>query len=344
MESIIKQLAKELNINEKQVQNTVALIDEGNTIPFIARYRKERTGGLDDIVLRKLGERLSYLRNLESRKQEVIRLVDEQGKLTDDLKKKIESAEILTEVEDLYRPYKAKKRTRATIAKEKGLEPLANILLLQNVFEGGIEDIASPYISEEKGIHTMDEALQGAEDIIAEMISDNAEYRKYIRDITYRDGTLVSKGLKTNEKSPYEMYYKFDEPVKRIAPHRILAINRGEKEKFLSVKIDAPVDAIMQKLYGQILSKTESLTTKYVKLACDDAYKRLIAPSIEREIRAELTDKGEEQAIKIFAANLHSLLMQPPIKGKVVMGFDPGFRTGCKVAVVDDTGKLLDTA
>lgn len=344
MDNMVKQLARELGVKEWQVENTIALIDEGNTIPFIARYRKERTGELDDTVLRKFHERLLYLRNLDNRKQEVIRLIDEQGKLTEELRKKIESAEIITEVEDLYRPYKPKKRTRATIAKEKGLEPLADILIAQEILKGSIEDIASPFIDEEKGVSNVEEALQGAMDIIAEMVSDNAEYRKIIRDMTFKEGMISSKGTKTGEKSPYEMYYDFSEPVRKIAPHRILAINRGEKEEFLSVKIEAPAEDIINRLNAAVLSKTESLTTPYVKMAVEDAYKRLIAPSIEREIRSDLTEKGEEQAIKVFAANLHSLLLQSPIKGKAVLGFDPGFRTGCKIAVVDDTGKLLDTA
>lgn len=344
MKDIASQLASELNIKEWQVKNTIELIDEGNTIPFIARYRKERTGELDDTVLRKFGERLIYLRNLENRKQEVIRLINEQGKLSDDIRLKIESAEVLTEVEDLYRPYRPKKRTRATIAREKGLEPLSDILFLQQTFEGNIEEIAARFIDEEKGIKDYNEALQGAMDIIAENISDNAEYRKLIRDITYREGILTSKAAKPDERSPYEMYYAFNEPVCKIAPHRILAINRGEKEEFLSVKIDAPAEQILNRIYSMVLKSTECLTTRYVKMAAEDAYERLIAPSIEREIRSDLTDRGEEQAIKVFAANLHSLLMQSPVKGKVVLGFDPGFRTGCKVAVVDDTGKLLDTA
>lgn len=343
MGNMVKQLAGELGIKEWQVENTIALIDEGNTIPFIARYRKERTGELDDTVLRKFGERLQYLRNLESRKQEVIRLIDEQGKLTEELRQKIEAAEILTEVEDLYRPYKPKKRTRATIAKEKGLEPLADIVLAQNIFEGSMKDIAAQFVDEEKGVSNTEEAIQGAMDIIAEIISDNAEYRKFIRDISYREGMIISKGTKTGEKSPYEMYYDFNELVRKIAPHRILAINRGEKEEYLSVKIEAPADQILSRLNSMVLKEKESITTQYVRMAAEDAYKRLIAPSIERELRSDLTDKGEEQAIKVFAANLHSLLMQSPVKGRVVLGFDPGFRTGCKVAVVDDTGKLLDT-
>ncbi|KPU46302.1 30S ribosomal protein S1 [Oxobacter pfennigii] len=343
MANLTKQLALELGIKDWQVENTVALIDEGNTIPFIARYRKERTGELDDTILRKLDERLKYLRNLENRKEEVIRLIDEQGKLTEELKAKIEVADVLNEVEDLYRPYKPKKRTKAIIAKEKGLEPLADILLAQDIYEGSIGDIANPFVNEEKGVGNSEEALQGAKDIIAEIISDNAEYRKLIRDITYNEGMIISKTLKPDEKSPYEMYYDFNEPVKKIAPHRILAINRGEKEEFLTVKIEAPVEQIMLRMYAAVLNKKESITTNYVKMAVDDGYKRLIAPSIEREIRSDLTDKGEEQAIKVFASNLHSLLMQSPVKGKVVLGFDPGFRTGCKIAVVDDTGKLLDT-
>lgn len=344
MKNITSQIALELGIKEWQAENTIALIDEGNTIPFIARYRKERTGELDDTVLRKFGERLEYLRNLEGRKEEVIRLIDEQGKLTDELKQKIESAGILTEVEDLYRPYKPKKRTKATIAKEKGLQPLAEILLSQNVFEGSIADITSPFVDEEKGVASIEDALQGAMDIVAETVSDNAEYRKFIRTVTYNEGTITVKGTKPKERSPYEMYYEYSEPVRKIAPHRVLAINRGEKEEFLSVKIDAPEENILTRIYMWVLKEKECLTTPYVKSAAEDGYRRLIAPSIEREIRAELTDKGEEQAIKVFAANLHSLLMQSPVKGRVVLGFDPGFRTGCKIAVVDDTGKLLDTA
>ena len=344
MDRIIKQLTKELEIKEWQVVNTVELIDQGNTIPFIARYRKEKTGELDDTVLRKFGERLEYLRNLENRKQEVKRLIGEMGKLTDELATKIDSAEILTEIEDIYRPYKPKKRTRATIAKEKGLEPLSDIIFAQDILVEGIDDIASPFVNEEKGVSSIEDALKGAMDIIAEIISDDADYRKFIRDITYKEGILVTKGIKGNEKSPYEMYYDFKEPVKKIAPHRILAVNRGEKEEYLSVKIEAPIDDIIMGINRHALNDKGSVTTEYVKMAIEDAYKRLIAPSIEREIRAELTDKGEEQAIKVFASNLHSLLMQPPIKGKVVLGFDPGFRTGCKIAVVDDTGKLLDTA
>lgn len=344
MESIVKQLTRELSIKEWQVENTIAMIDEGNTIPFIARYRKERTGELDDTVLRKFGERLQYLKNLESRKQDVIRIIEEQGKLTEELRLKIEAADILTEIEDLYRPYKPKKRTRATIAKEKGLEPLSSIIYAQNIFSGSIDDIASPFIDEEKGVANTSEALQGAMDIVAETISDNAEYRKFIRDITFRESTIISKGTKTGERSPYEMYYDFNEPVRKIAPHRILALNRGEKEEYLTIKIEAPIDEIVNRLNAVILNKRESITTGYVRNAVEDAYKRLIAPSIDREIRAELTDIGEEQAIKVFASNLHSLLMISPVKGRVVLGFDPGFRTGCKVAVVDDTGKLLDTA
>lgn len=344
MRDIASQLASELSIKEWQVENTIELVDQGNTIPFIARYRKERTGELDDTILRKFGERLTYLRNLESRKQEVIRLIDERGKLTDEIASKIESAEFMTEVEDIYRPYRPKKRTRATIAKERGLEPLADVLLAQQTSAGSIEEIASGFVDPEKGVENVDGALRGAMDIIAEGISDNADYRKIIRDITYGEGMLSTKALEPDQRSPYEMYYHFSEPVRRIAPHRILAINRGEKEEFLSVKVDAPSETILDRIYRLVLNRPECAATKYVRMAAEDAYERLIAPSIEREIRSDLTDRGEEQAIKVFAANLHSLLMQPPVKGKVVLGFDPGFRTGCKIAVVDDTGKLLDTA
>lgn len=298
MDNIVKQLSLELGIKEWQVENTIALVDEGNTIPFIARYRKERTGELDDTVLRKFDERLQYLRNLENRKQEVIRMIDEQGKLSDELREKIENSMVLTEVEDLYRPYRPKKRTRATMAKEKGLEPLAEMLIAQDILDGTIESIALPFINEEKGVSTVEEALQGAMDIIAETISDNAEYRKFIRDITYREGVIVTKGTKAGEKSPYEMYYDFSEPVKRIAPHRVLAINRGEHEEYLSVKIDVPADTILNGLYARVLKQEKSITYGLVRMAAEDAYKRLIAPSIEREVRAELTDKGSSNGKK----------------------------------------------
>ncbi|CDF57500.1 Tex family protein [Thermobrachium celere] len=338
---IIKRLSQELNIKEWQVKNTIELIDAGNTIPFIARYRKEVTGNLDDTTLRNFYERLTYLRNLLSKKEEVKRLIDEQGKLTDEIIEKIEAAETITEVDDIYRPFRPKKRTRATIAKEKGLEPLANLIISQD-FEGDLEKEAEKFINEELKVLTREDAILGALDIIAEDISDNADYRKAIRDITYKEGIIVTKKTK-DERSPYEMYYDYSEAVSRIVPHRILAINRGEREEFLSVKIEAPVDKILLYLEKRIL-KREGQETKYIKDAIKDSYNRLIAPSIEREIRNMLTEKAEEQAIKVFALNLKNLLLQPPVKNKVVLGFDPAFRTGCKIAVVDETGKLLDTA
>ena len=338
---IVAKLAKELSVKLWQVENTVKLIDDGNTIPFIARYRKELTGELSDTILRDLNERLTYLRNLENRKAEVIRLIDEQGKLTEELKASIEKAEVLQEVEDRYRPYKQKKRTRATIAKEKGLEPLADIIWKQERMKEALEEIAAGFINPELGVETAKDAISGASDIIAETISDNAEFRKAIRELTFKNATISAKGTK-EEKSEYQMYYDFSEPVFKIAPHRILAINRGEKEEFLAVKVEAPIDRILTYLHNNIVienSTYKELLDSVVK----DSYSRLIAPSIEREIRNELTDKAEEQAIKVFAANLRNLLLQAPIKGKVVMGFDPAFRTGCKIAIVDETGKLLDT-
>ncbi|MEA4963351.1 Tex family protein [Lutispora sp.] len=339
--NIVNTLSLELNIKPWQIENTIELIDAGNTIPFIARYRKEQTGELSDTQLRELGERLEYLRNLENRKAEVIRLIDEQGKLTDELKAKIEAAKVLQEVEDLYRPYRPKKRTRASIAKEKGLEPLAQLLWEQKKSNESLEEIASQYINRELGVETWEDALKGAMDIIAEDISDNADYRKFIRELTFNLGTISTKGL-TEEKSEYQMYYDFAEPIKKIPSHRVLAINRGEKEKMLSVKIDAPKDRIIPKLEASIIIERSPYGTILSDTALD-SYDRLIAPSIEREIRNELTEKAEEQAIKVFGTNLKNLLLQPPIKGKSVMGFDPAYRTGCKIAVLDDTGKLLDT-
>ncbi|HRS21707.1 MAG TPA: Tex-like N-terminal domain-containing protein, partial [Clostridia bacterium] len=339
---IIAKLAKELSVKPWQVENTVKLIDDGNTIPFIARYRKELTGELSDTILRELDERLTYLRNLENRKEEVIRLIEGQGKLTEELKASIEKAEVLQEVEDIYRPYKQKKRTRATIAREKGLEPLADIIFSQERQSKALEEIAETFINAELGVLTAQDAINGALDIIAEVISDNAEFRKEIRELTFRNGTIVVKGTK-EEKSEYQMYYDFSEPVKKIAPHRILAVNRGEKEEFLNVKVEAPTDRILNYLNNNIL-KENSPYKNILEETVKDAYSRLIAPSIEREIRNTLTDVAEEQAIKVFAANLRNLLLQAPIKGKVVMGFDPAYRTGCKIAVVDDTGKLLETA
>lgn len=342
MNLISKQLIEEFKLKEYQVKNTIDLIDQGNTIPFIARYRKEQTGELSDTVLRDFYDRLIYLRNLQSRKEEVVRLIEEQGKLTNDLKEQIESAVTLTEVEDLYRPYRPKRRTRATVAKEKGLEPLAQIIFAQELLKGSLEDIAKNYIDTEKGVSTVEEAIQGALDIISEVVSDNAEYRKKIRLLTYRQGIIVSTTAK-EEKSVYEMYYDYKEPVSKIPSHRVLAINRGEKEEFLKVKIDAPEEEILIFLKNAAVMNKKSITVSYVEAAAEDAYKRLIGPSIEREIRNQLTEKAEEKAIKVFSTNLKNLLLQPPVKGAVIMGFDPAYRTGCKIAVVDDTGKLLET-
>lgn len=342
MLDIVKQLAQELNIGEKQVESTIDLIDQGNTIPFIARYRKEATGGLDDSILRNLFERLTYLRNLQARQQEIIRLIEEQGKLTEELANKIQSATTITELEDLYRPYRPKRRTRATIAKEKGLEPLAEILWAQELVDGDIIEIASRYVNPEKEVNSPEEALQGAMDIVAEMISDDADLRKIVRDYTYENGTLVTKAA-VDESTVYEMYYDYSEAVKRIVPHRVLAINRGEREKVLSVKIDVDQEAILNLLLERIIKNADSISAPFIREAAADAYNRLIAPSIEREIRNILTERAEEQAIKVFSKNLKSLLLQPPIKGKIVMGIDPGYRTGNKLAVVDETGKVLDT-
>lgn len=341
MVNIQERLAKELGIKLKQVENVINLLDEGNTVPFIARYRKEQTGELSDDILRKFYERLNYLRNLKDRKEDVLRLIDEQGKLTDDITKALEKAETLTEVEDIYRPYKQKKRTRATIALEKGLKPLAD-LIFAGEFKGSIQDEAFKYIDEEKNVLNEEDAINGALDIIAELISDDASLRKWIREFLFREGKIESKGS-SETPTAFEMYYEYSEDVFRIPPHRILAINRGEKEKILSVKIAINEDKIITYLENRLLKQNE-ITDSYLKAAIKDSYKRLIFPSIEREVRSELTDKGEEGAILIFKENLKALLMQPPIKGKVVMGYDPGFRTGCKVAVLDSTGKFLEKA
>ena len=343
MALITRQLMSEFRLKEYQVTNTIGLIDQGNTIPFIARYRKEQTGEMDDTVLRDFYDRLTYLRNLHTRKEEVNRLIEEQGKMTAELQANIEKAVTLTEIEDIYRPYRQKRRTRATIAKEKGLEPLAEVMYAQNIYTGNMEDMALPYIDAEKEVHTLEDALNGAMDIIAERISDEANYRKKVRRLTFEKGTLQSTAVKETEQSVYEMYYDYREPLKKIPDHRVLAVNRGEKEKFLRVKIDTPEEEILNQLEKEIIKPKVSITTEYVKKALEDGYKRLIAPSIEREIRNDLTERAEEKAIKVFAANLKNLLLQPPVKGKVVMGFDPAYRTGCKIAVVDDTGKLLDT-
>lgn len=342
MDKIFKKIAEELSIRESQVEATVKLIDEGNTIPFIARYRKEVTGNLSDETLRDLGERLTYLRNLEKRKEEIIRLIDEQGKLTDELTIKIASTMVLSELEDIYRPYKPKKRTRATIAKEKGLEPLANIIYLQTE-KKSIYEIAKEYINEEKEVKTEEDAIAGALDIIAENIADDADYRKKIKSFCFREAVIETKATKEDEKSPYEMYYDFKEPILRIPSHRILAINRGEKEEFLKVKVAKPEEKILEYLKKQIIQDFKSQFNEPLNTAIEDSYKRLIEPSIEREIRSDLTERSEEKAIKVFGKNAKQLLLQPPIKEMTVMGFDPAYRTGCKIAVIDKTGKLLET-
>lgn len=341
MDKIFKKIAEELSIRESQVEATVKLIDEGNTIPFIARYRKEVTGNLSDETLRDLDERLKYLRNLEARKEEIIRLIDEQGKLTDELTIKIASTMVLSELEDIYRPYRPKKRTRATIAKEKGLEPLSQIIYLQ-MEKNSIYEIAKEYINEEKGVTNEDEAIAGALDIIAENIADDSDYRKKIKSMCFREAVISTKANK-DEKSPYEMYYDFSEGILKIPSHRILAINRGEKEEFLKVKLDKPEDKILDYLKKQIIRDYKSQFAEMLGNTIEDSYKRLIEPSIEREIRSDLTEKAEEKAIKVFGKNAKQLLMQPPIKNITVMGFDPAYRTGCKIAVIDKTGKLLAT-
>ena len=339
---IIKTLAEELHIAPSQAEAAVKLIDEGNTIPFIARYRKEATGSLNDEVLRSLDERLKYLRNLEERKEQVIVSIAEQEKLTPELERQIREAQTLVAVEDLYRPYKPKRRTRAMIAKEKGLEPLADLISLQMTREP-LEQPAASYISEESGVGSAEEAIAGAMDILAERISDNAQYRTYIRNITVSQGLLTSQARDEKEKSVYEMYYQYQEPVKKAAGHRILALNRGEKEKFLSVKVEAPEEQILRYLEKQTILRDNPYTAPVLRETVKDSYERLIGPSIEREIRSDLTEKAEEGAIKVFGKNLEQLLMQPPIAGRVVLGWDPAFRTGCKLAVVDSTGKVLDT-
>lgn len=339
---ILKALQEELGIRYEQVEVTVKLIDEGNTIPFIARYRKEMTGSLDDEVLRNLNDRLSYLRNLEDKKGQVIASIREQEKLTPELEEKILKAVTLVAVEDLYRPYRPKRRTRAMMAKEKGLEPLANTILLQ-LLTHSLEEEANAFISEEKGVATVQDAIAGATDIIAEEISDDAEYRTYIRDLTLKEGKVVSVAKDEKTESVYTMYYDFEEPIKKLAGHRVLALNRGEKEKILTVKIEAPEERILRYLEKNIKTKDNPFTNDVISEAVQDSYKRLISGAIEREIRNDLTEKAEDGAIKVFGENLKQLLMQPPITGKVVLGWDPAFRTGCKLAVVDETGKVLDT-
>ncbi|HIU91353.1 MAG TPA: RNA-binding transcriptional accessory protein [Candidatus Fimimonas merdipullorum] len=339
---INQKITEELGVAKWQVDAAVSLIDDGNTIPFISRYRKEATGQLNDEQLRKLSERLTYLRNLEDKKAQVLKSIEEQGQLTEELKAQIEEAETQVAVEDLYRPYRPKRRTRATVAKEKGLEPLANIILLQ-MTDQHPKEFAKEFVNEEKGVKTVKEAVQGALDIIAEIISDNADYRKVIRDMTFRQGKIVSAAKDPEKKSVYENYYKFEEPVLKIAGHRVLAINRGEAEKFLTVKVQAPTEDIVEYLEKQVIRRDNPNTSPLLKLAVADSYARLIEPSMATEIRNAVTERAEEGAIALFGKNLEQLLMQPPIVGKVVLGWDPAFRTGCKLAVVDATGKVLDT-
>ncbi|MBP3232895.1 MAG: RNA-binding transcriptional accessory protein [Eubacterium sp.] len=341
--NIAATIAKELSVELWQVEAAIGLIDEGNTIPFIARYRKEKTGVLNDEQLRNLSERLTYLRNLEERREQILGSIEEQGKLTDELREKIMAAEALVTLEDLYRPYKQRKKTRADVAREKGLEGLANLILLQ-MTDKSIEELAKDYISEEKGVEDAAAAIQGAKDIIAEGISDEADYRTVIRDMTEKKGSLISKAKDEEAETVYENYYNFTQPINKLSDYQILAINRGEKEKALTVKIEAPVDDIISYLTKMTITADNKNTTPYLNEAIADAYDRLIAPSIEREIRSILTDRAEENAISVFGKNLHQLLMQAPVAGHTVLGWDPAFRTGCKLAVVDPTGKVLDTA
>lgn len=339
---INQKITEELGVKKWQVEAAVKLIDEGNAIPFIARYRKEATGTLDDEQLRKLYERLTYLRNLEEKKEQVLASIEEQGKLTEELKAKIVAAQTLVVVEDLYRPYRPKRRTRATIAKEKGLEPLAALITLQKAKEP-LEKLAEDYVNKEKGVETVKDALDGAKDILAEAVSDEAAYRSWIRKRTMQKGTLISTAKDEKQESVYEMYYEFEEALSKLAGHRILALNRGEKEKFLTVKVEAPQDDILRYLEKQIIRTDNPYTTPVLQEVAEDSYKRLIAPAIEREIRSELTEKAEDGAIEVFGKNLEQLLMQPPITGRTVLGWDPAFRTGCKLAVVDPTGKVIGT-
>ena len=339
---IISKIREDLSVEKWQVEAAVKLIDEGNTIPFISRYRKEATGSLDDEQLRNLFEKLTYLRNLEDKKNQVLKSIEEQGKLTDELRDKIVKAQTMVVVEDLYRPYRPKRKTRASVAREKGLQGLADIILEQET-NTSLEELAQEYIDSEKGVETTQDAIGGAKDIIAEMISDEAEYRSYIRSATFDEGKLVSRAKEDKTQSVYEMYYDYEEPVKKVVGHRILALNRGEKEKILVIKLEAPVDRILLFLETQIVKKKNPITTPVLKEIAADSYERLIAPAIEREIRNELTEKAENGAITVFGKNLEQLLLQPPIAGQVVLGWDPAFRTGCKLAVVDATGKVLDT-
>ncbi|WP_262481854.1 Tex family protein [Bacillus sp. CH30_1T] len=342
-EPLLNKVSKELNLSIKNVKNVISLLEEGNTVPFIARYRKEQTGALDEVQIRNIMDKWNYLQNLEQRKEEVIRLIEEQGKLTEELTQAIKKADKLQTVEDLYRPYKQKRRTKATVAKEKGLEPLAE-WILSFPASGDLAEKASHYVSEDKEVMTTDEALNGAKDIIAEYISDEASYREYIRSYTFRKGLIESKVKKEeeDEKKIFEMYYSYQEPIHKVVPHRILAMNRGEKEDVLKVNIQPDSEGILHYLQRQVIKNIHSISVPLVKEAVEDSYKRLIQPSVEREIRNELTEKAEDQAIHIFSENLRKLLLQPPMKGKMVLGVDPAFRTGCKLAVIDETGKTLD--
>ncbi len=340
---IIAVIAKELSVKNSQVQAAVNLLDEGNTIPFIARYRKEATGSLNDEQLRHLGVRLEYLRSLEDKRTQILQTIEEQGKLTDELREKIMAAEQMVTLEDLYRPYRPKRRTRAGIAKEKGLEPLASLILLQQTSRS-LEIDAAAYISEEKEVVSVEEALQGAKDILAELISDEAEYRTAIRAMTMKEGLLISEAKDDTAESVYEMYYHYSEPLKKTTGHRILAVNRGEKEKILTVKVEAPVEKILAWLERQVIVRPNPYTAPVLREAAEDSYQRLIAPAIEREIRSSLTEAAEDGAISVFGRNLEQLLLQPPIAGRVVLGWDPAYRTGCKLAVVDETGRVLETA
>lgn len=341
-EKIIDILTEEFSLKKWQIENTIELIDDGNTIPFIARYRKEKTGSLNDEILRTLSDRLSALRSLEDRKSEVTRLIDEQGKLTDELIHDISEAKTVSELEDIYRPYRPKRRTRAIIARERGLEPLAKLILKQDIFNGSMTEYAQKYIDKEKGVENEQDALNGAMDIIAEEISDNANFRKHIKEVTRREANIVTKAAK-DEDSVYRLYYDFSEPLKKLAHHRLLAVNRGEKEGFLRVSFDMDEQKILNYLERELIPKKESITSEYVRTAIADSYKRLIAPSVENEIRSLMTDEAQEASIKVFSQNLSGLLLQPPVRNHIVLGFDPGYRTGCKTAVVDETGKVLDT-
>ena len=342
MDKHVEILANEFGQKRNHVENVIKLLDEGNTVPFIARYRKEQHGTMDDQLIRSIADRLNYLRNLDKRKEEILHSIEEQGKLTDELKVQIEAAETQAALEDLYRPYKQKRRTRATIAKEKGLDPLAEILFAQETKEGTVEDLALPFVDEEKGVASVEEALAGASDIIAEQISDDADIRRLLKDLIHKAGLVVSKAA-TEEDSVYRLYYDYSEAVGKIPSHRVLAINRGEAEKFLKVSVEVDEPAALTIVKNHSVKKEESISSQFVASAAEDAYSRLIFPSVEREIRNELTDMASEQAIHMFGLNLKPLLMQPPVKNKVTMGFDPAYRTGCKIAVVDETGKVLET-